>query len=1009
MMCVESPHLRLAVLCCALILQFATAVLALSSVDPTFIPVPSRQLDLSPNRRLVMQPDGKMIVVGGWNAADGKAKGQVFRLNADGTVDNSFGYCSCALPYTNGAMLGDDGKLILFGATGLASAPFAKMVRLLTDGSVDSAFSSTETQNATQYYPVGIQSDGKILAMRVYGGAEWFVYRFYPDGTKDLTFSPISYGSTAGLLVAITGYKQLIDGRFFLADNAGIYNLGQYNGHVRLFNANGNQDSSFSPPVFNGTAPNGGSRVNSIGLMSDGTVIAAGDFNTVNGVASNDIAHLFTAGNVDLTFSGATSNSIDQVRVISGNNILVSGSYPTLGSVIRRYTSTGTLDGTFTMSSSLIGVKSNFDVEASGRIVLIGGTGPASKYYRLESTGALDLSYNPNATAASPVSAAAVRSDGKVYVSGTFEQVNGVAQAKFTRLNADGTLDSSFLTGTGFNAAPSLMIVQADGRVIACGSFSTYNGTSRSGIARINNDGSLDTSFTPTVSGVHSIALQSDGKVLIGGSFSTVNGISRPLVARLNSDGTLDVGFSLVISGSDIVGVIAQTDGKTVIAGTFSGVDGFNRANVARLLSSGGVDTSFDAGSQTANLQVMRQSTGKYVLRNNFIFTRLNTNGSADNTFVFPQFNSGASVTTAAVDTDDSIVVSGQFSAVAGYPRQNIARFSANGDSDTTFLYNGIDIGPSQIIPAPSSKMLLIGSFNVVDSSVRSGIARLNIDPYHAGSKYDFDGDGRADEMVFRPSQNYWYLFQSSDSTVRAVNFGQAGDLPIPTDISGDGTCELVIFRPSSGDWYWTNVAGNQGGSAHWGQNGDIPMPSDVDFDRRSDFVVYRPSNGYWYTYGSLTGFSATQFGAPGDKPVVADLDGDGKYDPTIFRPSSGDWWWRSSIDGVQRALHWGQNGDIPVPADYDGDGKTDCAVFRPSNGGWYVLNSRDLTFYIIGFGISEDKPVSADYDGDGKADIAVFRPSSGVWYLWRSTAGFGALQFGAAEDKPAPNTLIQP
>ncbi len=896
----------------------------------------------------------------------------------------------------------------MMGATGVPGSPIAKMVRLLSDGGLDPTFSSVDNTINTQYYPAGVQSDGKILALRSKGQFEWTLFRFNTDGSRDATFTPIQFGSTYGLSVAITGYKQLAGGRFFLADNAGIFQLQGYNGHVRLFNGDGTQDISFSPPTFVGNTPGfGGSRLNGIDMMSDGSMIAVGDFSTVNGVATTDIVRLLPAGNVDLTFPGATSNSLDQVRILSGDQILVSGSYPTLGVVIRRYLSNGSLDGTFTMSASVGGVKSNFEVELSGRIDLIGGSGPGSKYYRLESTGVLDSAYNPNATAVNAVSVAAVRADGKVYLAGTFQQMNGIGRSKIARVNADGTLDTSFAVGTGFNVEPSRLVTQPDGRVIAIGGFTNYNGTPKAGFARINNDGTLDPSFSVLVSGVNDVVVQPDGKILLGGSFSTVNGASRPVVARLNSDGTLDTGFNMVIAGS-VASIALEPSGKVVISGSFSGVDGFGRANVARLQANGAVDATFDAGSVTANQQIMRQSSGKYVLRNSYVFTRLNASGLADNTFVFPQFNSGASVTTAAVDVDDSIVVSGQFSAVAGFPRLNIARFSPNGELDATFLANGVDVGPTGIIPTPSYKMLLVGNFNLVDLQLRPGIARLNVEPYHPRSAFDFDGDGRADEMVFRPSENYWYLFRSSNSTVMAESFGQTGDIAIPADMTGDGICDMVLFRPSTGDWFWQTTVGNHsGGTAHWGQSGDIPLPADIDQDRKADFVVYRPSNNYWYTYGSITGFTQTQFGTAGDNPLVADFDGDGKCDPTIFRPSSGDWWWRSSIDGVQHALHWGQNGDIPVPADYDGDGKTDCAVFRPSNGVWYVLNSRDLTYTIMQFGLSDDLPVAADFDGDGRADIAVFRPSSGIWYKWRSTSGFAAMQFGAAGDVPAPNAFV--
>jgi hypothetical protein len=138
--------------------------------------------------------------------------------------------------------------------------------------------------------------------------------------------------------------------------------------------------------------------------------------------------------------------------------------------------------------------------------------------------------------------------------------------------------------------------------------------------------------------------------------------------------------------------------------------------------------------------------------------------------------------------------------------------------------------------------------------------------------------------------------------------------VPAVGDYDGDGKADIAVFRPSTGIWSISRSTAGEYGIA-FGQNGDKVVEGDYDGDGKTDVAVFRPSNGVWYVANIVANiFSAVQFGNSTDIPVPGDYDGDGKTDQAIFRPADGNWWLNRSSAGVT-VVQWGQNGDKPTPS----------------------------------------------------------------------------------------------
>ena len=413
---------------------------------------------------------------------------------------------------------------------------------------------------------------------------------------------------------------------------------------------------------------------------------------------------------------------------------------------IVRLNSDGSLDTTFNLGAEINGEVLNTSIQSDGKIIVGGNfthyNGTSRKnIVRLNSNGSLDTTFNPGTGLNDAVSTINIQTDGKIIVGGDFTSFNGVSRKKIARLNNDGTLDPTFNIGTGFNNVVLTISIQTDGKIIVGGDFTSFNGVSRKKIARLNNDGTLDPTFnigTGFNYCVQSINIQTDGKIIVGGWFTTFNGTARNNIARLNSDGTLDTSFNPGLGFDNWVRTTCiQTDGKIIVGGDFTSFNGTARNKIVRLNSDGSLDASFNPGTGFNNNYVFTtriQTDGKVIVGGSFTsfngisrncIARLNSDGSLDAGFnLGTGFDLG--ISNVSLQSDSMIVVGGDFSSFNGTARNKIARLNSDGTLDTTFNqgtgFYGVVLATSI---QPDGKIIVGGNFAFYNGINRTRIARL--------------------------------------------------------------------------------------------------------------------------------------------------------------------------------------------------------------------------------------------------------------------------------------------
>ena len=337
--------------------------------------------------------------------------------------------------------------------------------------------------------------------------------------------------------------------------------------------------------------------VRALALQPDGRLLVGGAFTNFASSNLNFLARLQTNGLVDASFTPGTGPNavVSGLGISADGKIAVGGAFTNFNGQsfnrVVRLTTNGLPDPAFTQPMAFDSAINGLAAQADGKIVAGGAFKlPASGVTRIRVNGTVDLQFDPSTGSDGVVNAVALQADGKVLLGGGFTNVAGFHRPRVARLGTNGILDVTLLPVTITNGNVFAIASAPGGKILIGGSFRSINGVLRSGLARLNGDGSLDLSFDPGVGAtgiVYTVSVLTNGSVFAGGDFSSMGGVPRGRYALLRENGSLDLTFGST-NGADntVFASVLTPDQKVIIGGDFTTVGGQPRRGVARLNAS---------------------------------------------------------------------------------------------------------------------------------------------------------------------------------------------------------------------------------------------------------------------------------------------------------------------------------------------------------------------------------------------------------------------------------------
>ena len=650
-------------------------------------------------------------------------------INLDGSINSTFnpGYSfDVALNNTfntGGPFVEDSSGNFYVGGNFISynGTSAIRLIKLFPSGSIDTSFNVGPTGFNSEVKCIAIDSAGKLYVGGTFTSYQGVtanrIIKLNTDGSKDTTFdnSTAFAGQTVYLIRLDSSGRLLVIGAFT------SYKSTTTNGIVRILTT-GALDTTFLNGV--GTGFTVGTPYSFV-FDSAGKPYVVGNFTTYNGVlAQNRIIKLNTDGTKDTTFNFGTgfNSNTNGIVIDSSGKIYVGGIFSAYNGISQSFIFSLNSDGTQNTSLDVqgTGLYKGFNAAALGlllsstnKLYAIGGFTTYQAYdmgvIALNTTGSKSTAFNNykgisiSSTQAGQGLCSAKDSAGNVYVCGVFSTYNGTPSVNIIKLFPDGSIDTSFNTGTGFvGSVITIVIDPSTGKIYAGGAFITYNGSNALNIIRLNTDGQRDPTFDTTTgfnSTVNTIALDSSGDLYVGGLFTLYKAVNATRIVKLfSSNASIDTSFAIAGTtfNQGVQTIVLDSAGKLYVGGAFTTYRGLTNIRIIKLNTDNSKDSSFDNttgfGNGQAN-QIALDSAGKlYVVGTfttyksvsaNFII-KINTDGTKDTSF---NFGTGFNYQTYSlfIDSSGSIYVGGYYTSYNGSFAGGIIKLLATGAIDTAF------------------------------------------------------------------------------------------------------------------------------------------------------------------------------------------------------------------------------------------------------------------------------------------------------------------------------------